>query len=166
MIRAALAAGARVRVAGPAGERELPVAELYPGPFATVLGPGELIAEILVPRRDGDRAAYYPLARRPADLTLAGAAVVAAVDGDGRLTRVGVGLVGLADRPVAATGTAAALEGRVPDADTLAAARAALLAEIAPVDSPVAPAGYRRAIAPVVLERALRALDPVPVRTS
>jgi aerobic carbon-monoxide dehydrogenase medium subunit len=166
MTGAAIAAGARVRVAGPAGDRELAVEELYTGPFATVLRPGELIAEILVPRRDGDRAAYYPLARRPADPTLAGVAVVASVDGEGRLTRVGVGLVGLSDRPVAATGTAAALEGRVVDAATLAAAKAALLGEIAPLDSPVAPASYRRAVAPVVLERALRALIPVPVRTS
>ena len=162
MTGAAIAAGAAVRVVGSGGERELPVEELYPGPFTTVLRPGELIAEILVPRRDGDRAAYYPLARRPADPTLAGVAVVAAVDGDGRLGRVGVGLVGLADRPLAGTATAAALEGRVPDAATLAAAGAALLGEIAPGDSPVAPASYRRAIAPVALERALRAIGAVP----
>jgi aerobic carbon-monoxide dehydrogenase medium subunit len=162
---AAIAAGARVRVVSAAGERELPVAGLFTGPFTTVLEPGELIAEILVPRRDGDRAAYHPIARRPADPTLAGVAVVAGVDGE-RLSGVGIGLVGLGDRPLAATATATALEGRTLDAGVMTAAVQALLTEIDPADSPVAPASYRRAVAPVALERALRALLPAPVPAS
>jgi CO/xanthine dehydrogenase FAD-binding subunit len=141
------------------------VAGVFTGPFTTVLEPGELIAEILVPRRDGDRAAYHPIARRPADPTLAGVAVVAGVDGE-RLSGVGIGLVGLGDRPLAATATAAALEGRTLDAGVMTAATQALLTEIDPADSPVAPASYRRAVAPVALERALRALLPAPVPAS
>jgi CO/xanthine dehydrogenase FAD-binding subunit len=92
-------------------------------------------------------------------------AVVAGVDGE-RLSGVGIGLVGLGDRPLAATATAAALEGRALGADVLAEATAALLGEIDPAASPVAPASYRRAVAPVALERALRALRPSPVPAS
>ncbi|MQA82031.1 MAG: hypothetical protein GEV10_26765 [Streptosporangiales bacterium] len=41
-----------MRVVSADGEHVVPVAELYTGPFATVLVPGELVAEIAIPRHD------------------------------------------------------------------------------------------------------------------
>lgn len=152
---AAIAAGASVRLVSADGERVVPVAELYAGPFTTVLEPGELVAEIAVPRHDGARTAYHAIARRPADPTLAGVAVVARFDGD-TVTDVRLGLVGLADRPLEAVATAGALRGNPLTPDTVAAAVAALDGEIAPVDSTAGSATYRRAVAPAALERALR----------
>lgn len=152
---AAIASGASVRLASSAGEREVPVAELYTGPFRTVLRAGEVLTAVSLPRRDGARASYGAVARRPADPTLAGVAVVADVDG-GTVTELAIGLVGLGDRPLPAPRTAAAVRGRPLGDETIAAARAELDAEIAPLDSTAGSADYRRAVAPVALERALR----------
>ncbi|MQA82030.1 MAG: hypothetical protein GEV10_26760 [Streptosporangiales bacterium] len=67
------------------------------------------------------------MARRPADPTLAGVAVVARFDGD-TVADAGLGLVGLADRgrPLAAVATAA-LRGNPLTSDRLAAATATAL---------------------------------------
>jgi len=47
---ACLVLGATVRVTGPSGRRDIPVAELYQGSYATVLEPDELLTEVAFPR--------------------------------------------------------------------------------------------------------------------
>lgn len=44
------ALGARVRLNGPGGERELPLEDFLRGAFETALAPGEILAGVLVPR--------------------------------------------------------------------------------------------------------------------
>lgn len=153
---AVIAAGGTVRLVSADGERELPAEQLYSGPFSTVLARDELLLDVTVPRHDAAHTAYYAVARRPADPTLAGVAMVASVD-DGLLSDARVGLVGLGDRPLAGVGTARALTGQ-PLATAAAAGSAALAAEIAPLPSPAGDADYRRSVAPAALERALRQL--------
>lgn len=151
---AVIAAGGTVRLVSADGERELPAEQLYAGPFRTVLAPGELLVDVTMPRHDTAHTAYYAVARRPADPTLAGVALVATVDAD-RITDIGVGLVGLGDRPLAAAATARALRGQPLGG---AEAGTALADEIAPLPSTAGQAEYRRAVALTALERALRQL--------
>ena len=53
-----MALGASLIVAGPTGERSLPVEELFSGYYETVLAKNELIAAIHVPAQRGKHAAY------------------------------------------------------------------------------------------------------------
>src|SRR6185312_6633421 len=53
-----MALGATLTIAGPAGERSLPVEELFSGYYETVLAKNELIASVQVPAQHGKRAAY------------------------------------------------------------------------------------------------------------
>ena len=53
-----MALGASLTVAGPDGERSLPVEELFSGYYETVLAKNELIASVQVPAQHSKRAAY------------------------------------------------------------------------------------------------------------
>jgi aerobic carbon-monoxide dehydrogenase medium subunit len=61
------ALGARVTIAGPKGERALPVEEIYAGYLETTLKPGELITRVDVPALGKRRAAYLKCTTRSAD---------------------------------------------------------------------------------------------------
>ncbi len=53
-----MALGASLTVAGPSGERSLPVEELFSGYYETVLARNELISSVQVPAQRGKRASY------------------------------------------------------------------------------------------------------------
>src|SRR5579863_9668235 len=61
------ALGARVSIAGPKGNRELPVEKLYAGYYETVLEKNELISAVTVPALNGRKAAYMKVTSRTAD---------------------------------------------------------------------------------------------------
>ena len=61
------ALGATVTLAGPGGERTLPVEQLYAGYLETTLRKGELITHVQVPALGGKRAAYLKCTTRSAD---------------------------------------------------------------------------------------------------
>src|SRR6201987_3260904 len=71
---AAVRATAVIR--GQDGDREVPVREFHLGPYETVVGPGELLAEIRVPVHPGTGSAYEKVARRVGDWSVAAAAAV------------------------------------------------------------------------------------------
>jgi carbon-monoxide dehydrogenase medium subunit len=89
-----VALGAQVTIAGPHGERRVPVEGLYAGYLENTLNPGELITQLAVPRLDAKRAAYLKCTSRSADdWPAVGIAVVLG----GEHTRIVVGAA--TDRP-------------------------------------------------------------------
>jgi 2-furoyl-CoA dehydrogenase FAD binding subunit len=75
---ALVAAGGSAVVASVRGRREIPAAELFVGPYTTVLEPDELLVETVWPLpADGDSFAFEELAQRGGDfaLCMAGALV-------------------------------------------------------------------------------------------
>src|SRR5437762_7018917 len=81
----AIALGATVVLAGPDGERELPVAALYRDDGIEYLAkqPFEVVTALRLPPPDGVRTAYVKLRRRGSiDFPIAGAAVVLRLDGE------------------------------------------------------------------------------------
>lgn len=78
-------------VAGPDGEREVPVEDLIMGPLTTTLEPAEVLTALKVPVPvSGERAGIYEVARRPGDFALVGA--VAVTKGEAlRITWFGLG---------------------------------------------------------------------------
>jgi len=143
-----------VTAVGPGGERRIPMAEWFTGPKKTVLGDNEIVTRIDVPLPEGPSGgAYVKLGRyRGEDLAQAGVAVLAL---HGNRYRVAFGAV--APTPVRAPAIEAVLEGKPIDERTVAAARALVPTETAPIADIRASREYRVHMLPIMLERGLRA---------
>jgi carbon-monoxide dehydrogenase medium subunit len=152
-----LALGAEVAAVGPAGERTIPIASFFTGPFATALNPDEILVEIRIPTsRPRSGGAYLKLERKVGDFATAAVAVQLALDGDGACARVGIGLTNVGLTPIKAERAEAALTGKRPDDTTLTQA-ARLAAEASqPADDLRGPAEYKRDLVRVLTARALR----------
>ncbi len=78
-----LALEARLRLRSPGGERALPVAELFRGPFLTALEHGELITDVVVPvPAAGSGSAYVSVEHPASGFAIAGAAALAGPAGE------------------------------------------------------------------------------------
>src|SRR5208282_3884003 len=75
------AARATAVIKTPDGERTVPVREFHRGPYETVVGRGELLAEIRVPLRPGTGSAYEKVSRRVGDWSIAAAGVCLSLAG-------------------------------------------------------------------------------------
>jgi carbon-monoxide dehydrogenase medium subunit len=160
---ACLVLRATVRVAGPAGLREIPVSELYEGSYATVLELEELLTEVVFPAAPA-HSVFGEVTRRHNDFAVL--SVLAAGDRDtgGRWRDVRIGLGGIADTPVLAEAAAAVLDG-TDLSDAVIGQAAALAVEVADPPSDIrASAEYRRHLVPVHVRRALTSLRDAPLR--
>jgi len=74
--------GTQVKIKNLKGERTLPIQEFFKGPGETVLKPGELVQELLIPKfLPNTGSAYYKLQRRLAlDLPILGVSVLLSLD--------------------------------------------------------------------------------------
>lgn len=73
------------------GERMIPVAELFAGPFMTTVAPDEILTEIRVPApAPGSASAYRALPQAASGYPIAGVAIVLGLDGP-RVAVTGVG---------------------------------------------------------------------------
>jgi carbon-monoxide dehydrogenase medium subunit len=160
---ACLVLGATVRVVGPEGVREIPVAELYEGSYATVLELEELLTEVVFPPSPA-HFAFTEVTRRHNDFAVISVLAVGDRDTDGSWRNVRIGLGGIADTPVLADATAALLEGS-DLSDAMIAQAAELAIEVADPPSDIrASAEYRRHLVPVHVRRVLTALRAAPLR--
>ncbi len=157
---ALVALDARVRIAGPAGSRIVPLESFFVLPAQdftreTVLEPGEIVAEVLLPPpRPGERSAFRKVRARGAwDFALVGAAVAVTVR-DGSVTDARIVLAGVAPVPWRTPAAEKALIGQKLD---LAAARRAAGAAVAGAE-PLSENGYKVALARGVVEEALLSL--------
>jgi xanthine dehydrogenase YagS FAD-binding subunit len=152
---ALVALGAKVRVLGPDGERELPVAELYRTPVREgerelALGREELVTEIVVPRRGLVSATYEVRPRTVLDWPLAAAAVAFALEGD-VVSEATVVLGHVAPVPWTASAAAERLRGQ-----SLSEATAATAAEAAVEGArPLSRNGYKVQLARTATRRAI-----------
>jgi xanthine dehydrogenase YagS FAD-binding subunit len=128
---ALVALGASVGIAGPAGARRVELERFYVPPSddvlrETVVGPGELLTDVLLPApAAGLRSTYRKVRPRQTwDFALVGAAVTLRLAG-GRVAEARIVLSGVAPMPWRAQRAEAALAGRRLDARTIAAAAAA-----------------------------------------
>lgn len=153
-----VALGARVRVAGRSGTREIPAAGFFRGIYSTALKPGEILTEVVIPPiQPGWRSAFDELARRHGDYALVGLAAHCRVSNgavtEARLVFTGVGLT-----PVQASRAEAVVAGHRADAGVLAEAGRALDADLDPPADVHASTTLRRHLARVLLARVLARL--------
>jgi carbon-monoxide dehydrogenase medium subunit len=154
-----IALGASLVIAGPAGERTIPVEDLFQGYLETTLAPDELIAEVVVPAQAGRRAAYLKHTTRAADDWPAlGIAVALETDGD-TVTASRVAIGAATDTPRRLAAVEAALAGRRLDDAALRDAGDAA-ADAAEVHSDArGSAAYKRELIRVFTGRAIRQAD-------
>lgn len=157
---ALLALEARARIAGPAGSRVVPLGSFFVLPATdftreTVLDPGEIVTEVLLPpQRPAARSAYRKVrARGVWDFALAGAAIVVVIK-DGKVSEARIVLAGVAPVPWRSPAAEKALIGHRLD---VAAARRSAEAAVAGAE-PLSENGYKVALVRGLVEEALLSL--------
>ena len=141
-----------------ASERRIPAAQFFSGLYATALAQNELIAAIELPvAQPSERSTIIELARRSGDYAMAGVAACAQLD-NGALAQLRLAFFGVGKTPVLAKGAMAAIEGKPATPETIAAAQAALDADLDPPADLHGSAEMKRHLARVLLARALRAI--------
>jgi carbon-monoxide dehydrogenase medium subunit len=155
----AVALDATIIAASAAGERRIPVRSFYTGLYGTTLAANEIIVAVEVPcLQEGERDCVIKLARREGDYAMIGLAARGALAAGG-FASMALGYFAAADRPVLATGAAAALTGRHLDDTAIAAAIAALASDLPDHEDLNATAATRRHLAGVLLQRVIRQLS-------
>jgi carbon-monoxide dehydrogenase medium subunit len=151
----ALALDAQMEVVSPRGRREIPAAEFFTGLWQTCLQPDEILTAVRFPAWSG-RCGYavQEFARRHGDFAIAGAVVAVQVDDD-RVSRCGIGLLGLGSTPRRASAAEHAAVGTPLDeldAEEIGALAMSGLDDI-PTDLQGSPA-YRRRVGAAMVARA------------
>src|SRR5580658_3450016 len=150
------ALGARISIAGPKGNRELPVEALYSGYYETVLDKNELITAVTVPALDGRKAAYMKVTSRTADDWPALGVAVSFAYKDGAI-RDPIVVVSAATEKVTRMASAEkALQGAAADDASLARAGEAAAAEAQILADAHGSAAYKRELLRVYVRRAVR----------
>ncbi|HEY7040007.1 MAG TPA: FAD binding domain-containing protein [Methylomirabilota bacterium] len=156
--------GASVRIAGPAGERTIPISALYEDDGIRYLTkqPGEIVTEIALPAAEGVRSVYLKLRRRGSfDFPVLGVAAALAMDGDRvRDARIVLGAVASLPREVPTAARVLVGERLTPDVIDRAADAAARPAK--PLDNTDLTHPYRKKMTRVYVARALRRLAGLP----
>jgi carbon-monoxide dehydrogenase medium subunit len=152
-----LALGAEVVAVGPKGERRVPVASFFTGPFETSLKPDEILTEIRIPApaaRSG--GAYLKLERKVGDFATAAVAVQVTLGANGACEQIGIGLTNVGLTPIKATKAEASLKGKALDEAAIKRA-AELAAEAAEPSADLrGSVEYKKDLVRVLTARALR----------
>jgi 4-hydroxybenzoyl-CoA reductase subunit beta len=151
---ALIALGAVVRIAGPEGRRELPLADFYldDGVDYMALAPGELLTEVELPAPTGVSAFIKVAQRNGLDYA---AASIAASFHEGE-AKVVVGSVVSSPRVLRAVSDIVSSRGL--DDDAIAAAAQAARADLGEVSNLFSPPGYKRRLVRSLVEQVLNQL--------
>jgi len=149
---------ATYHLAGPDGERTVAARAFYEAAYVTARAEDEILTAVSFARPAGG-GAYEKQKRKIGDYATAAAAVQIAMEG-GRVTAASVAMTNLSDVPVWSEAAGAALVGSACDEEAVAAAVAAMLADIDPASDNRGPVEFKRHVAGVILRRAIaRAAD-------
>jgi len=155
---ALIALGAMARIAGPGGERTVPVEGFCLSPGRTVLKPGELLVEFLIPApaKHSSDAYLRFIPRNEMDIAVVGVGVALTLDPATDhvvAARIALGAVG--PTPIFATQAVQALIGKKLDDAAIANAGTLAIAAATPIDDMRGTAEYRRHVVGVLTRRAL-----------
>ena len=147
---------AQVRIIGPTGERQVPIADFISGPGETELGSEEILSSIIIPKSRGS-ALFYKLGLRQAmAISVVNFAVVAVVDrGKKVFNKLTIAAGSVAPTVVYLTELAAALLNQPQE---ISKHGTLIDNAIAPIDDICATAAYRRKALKNVLAFTLKEL--------
>ncbi len=154
---AAIALGARIRLAGPKGKRVMNAADFYLDDGLEHLNKSndEIVTEVLLPPARGLRSAFVKARRRGSiDFSMLNVAAAARFDGrDVVDLRLVVGAVG--SSPLQVKDAERALKGRELTSDSIKKAGDIAYAMVKPMDNSDLPVAYRKLMVRVHVRRAL-----------
>jgi carbon-monoxide dehydrogenase medium subunit len=154
---ALMVSAAELDLASSDGHRIVPIEAFFLGPGRSILGPGELLWRISVPKqRPTAQAVYLKFGTRQAmDIALVGVAVSLVFDAKGECCEGRVALTSVAPVPLRARQAEAALVGDLSERRIMDAADAAA-DEAKPIDDVRGSASYRRQLVRVLTAQAVR----------
>lgn len=155
---ALIALGAKVKLVGPAGEREIPVEALYQNDGIDYLSrkPDEVLTGVVVP--DGWKSTYWKLRRRGSfDFPILGVAAAVRMEGD-VVTEARLALGAVASRPFLVEKAGAFLKGKQLTDEVIAEAATLVANRAKPMDNTDMDLYWRKEVADDFAGYALREL--------
>jgi aerobic carbon-monoxide dehydrogenase medium subunit len=146
---------AQVVIRGSGGERVVAMEDFHVGPFTTAVGASEVLTEIRVPLRPGAGSAHEKVERRAGDWAIAAASAAVWMNG-GTVSDVGVALSAVGMTTIDLTRAAELLRGKAPSEELFAQAGEIASADCSPSADGRGPVDYKRHLAGVLTQRALR----------
>jgi carbon-monoxide dehydrogenase medium subunit len=138
------------------GERTIPAAGFFDGPFTTTLQPDELLTEIRIPAPAGrSSGTYLKLERKVGDFATAAVAVQVEL-ANGHIGRAGIGLTSVGPTNIKAVDAEKLLEGKEPSDELIAEAARAAAAAAEPRSDIRGSADYKRDVVRVFVQRGLK----------
>jgi aerobic carbon-monoxide dehydrogenase medium subunit len=150
------ALGARISVAGPKGDRQLPLEQLYAGYYETVLDRNELITAVVVPPLNGRKAAYMKVTSRTADDWPSLGVAVSFALADGAIRDPIVVVSAATEKVTRMSGVEKVLQSAAPEDAALRRAGDAAADEVQTLSDAHGSAPYKRELLRVYLRRAVR----------
>ena len=154
---ALVALDAVVTVASAAGERRMPLAELFAGPRKTSLKPGDLLVDVVIPKENLDKPAAFEKfgLRKGQALALVNVGASFWVGDKSVFEAPRIALGAVAPTVIRAPKAEAYLAGRTISAEAMAEAGRIAATEARPISDFRASADYRRDLIAVLVKRAL-----------
>lgn len=154
--------GATADLASADGERSVPVTEFFvaDGVWNTVRRPDEVVVRVRIPMpAPGLRTAYQKVRQRNAvDFPLLSIAASATVGTDGRVGEMSLVVSALGSRPRVVSGLERVVPGR-PLSETIDEVARLAHKQCHPLENIIVDPDWRRAMVPVYVRRALRAME-------
>ena len=139
------------------GTRTVPASALFEGFLTTSLEPDELLMAVRVPAwTAGTGWSFHEFSRRSGDFAIVGVAATVRLDGNGSVSEARLAFSGVDQVPVRASAAESMLAGATPSDDLWKSAAQAAAAPLEPASDIHGSAAYRRQLAAVLAERALR----------
>ena len=147
---------AQAVVAGPKGERRVPMADFFTGVRQTVLAPNEMLIELVVPPPGAHSGGQYlrHTPRRELDIAVVGVASQLTI-ADGRCTKARIALASVAPTPVRATAAERALEGQAVTPEAIERAAGLAIEAARPIDDQRGSIEFRKHLVRVLTRRTL-----------
>jgi carbon-monoxide dehydrogenase medium subunit len=146
---------AQIVIRGAGGERVVGMEDFHVGPFTTAVGEGEMLTEIRLPLRPGAGSAHEKVERRAGDWAIAAASAAVWIDG-GTVSDVGIALSAVGMTTIHLTRAEELLRGKPPSDELFAQAGEIASADCSPSADGRGPVDYKRHLAGVLTQRALR----------
>lgn len=157
----ALVMNARFHLRSAMGERVVPAAEFFTGPYMTARRSDEILTQVEFPERPASEIfVIEEVSRLRGGFPLAGVAIALTADTGPSLHSVALACFGVHSTQLRVPTAEAILRERGCSADAVAAAADAIDAAITPHSDPFASAAYRRSAVRTLVQRALQEAVP------
>ena len=139
------------------GTRTVAASDLFEGFLTTSLDPDELLTAVRLPAwQAGTGWSFHEFSRRSGDFAIVGVAATVRLNGDGTVADARLAFSGVETKPVRATEAEASLAGATPSDDVWATAARDAAAPFEPASDIHGSSAYRKHLASVLAERALK----------